>query len=327
VDVRRAHLEELPPLALRPLRDLDLDAPAGPQHSPRITSASGVVRRGDVVYVIGDEMPQLGVFHLSDPGPGRLVRALPERTEGEGHGGGGKPDLEALTVLPPFHGAPFGALLGLGSGSEPGRDRGFAWPLAADGELVGAPRTIDLSRLYARLAERIHHLNVEGAAVMRGRVWLFNRGNDPQARNAVAELDLERVIDAVTGDGALDPGDLADVRRYELGTLDGVALAFSDATPLGNELVVFTASAEAPPDPGAGADGAIHGSVVGTLSPRGEVHRLRTVDRRWKVEGLHASIDTGVMDLLFVCDQDDPATASPLLSAAMPLDAAFDGAD
>jgi hypothetical protein len=30
------------------------------------------------------------------------------------------------------------------------------------------------------------------------------------------------------------------------------------------------------------------------------------------------------MDFLFVCDQDDPDTPSPLLSAAMPIDATID---
>jgi len=50
------------------------------------------------------------------------------------------------------------------------------------------------------------------------------------------------------------------------------------------------------------------------------VQRLRTIDRRYKVEGVHATIDTGVMDFLFVCDQDDPEQPSPLLSAAMPVD-------
>jgi hypothetical protein len=54
------------------------------------------------------------------------------------------------------------------------------------------------------------------------------------------------------------------------------------------------------------------------------VQRLRTIDRRFKVEGIHASIDTGVMDFLFVCDQDDPDTASPLLSASMPLEGSFE---
>ena len=57
------------------------------------------------------------------------------------------------------------------------------------------------------------------------------------------------------------------------------------------------------------------------------MQRLRTIDRRYKVEGVHATIDTGVMDFLFVCDQDDPETPSPLLSAAMPVDGALERDD
>jgi hypothetical protein len=60
--------------------------------------------------------------------------------------------------------------------------------------------------------------------------------------------------------------------------------------------------------------------VVGTLDLDGAVRRLRTIDRRWKVEGVHAAIDTGVLDFTFVCDQDDPDTPSPLLSATMPVE-------
>ncbi len=109
------------------------------------------------------------------------------------------------------------------------------------------------------------------------------------------------------------------MRAYDLGTLDGVPLTFSDATPVAQELLVFTASAEA-------EDHGIRGSVVGTLGRSGEVQRLRTIDRRYKVEGVHATVDTGVMDFLFVCDQDDPGTPSPLLSAAKPADAALERA-
>jgi len=35
-------------------------------------------------------------------------------------------------------------------------------------------------------------------------------------------------------------------------------------------------------------------------------------------------IDTGVLDFTFVCDQDDPDEAAPLLSAAMPVDGRFE---
>ena len=48
------------------------------------------------------------------------------------------------------------------------------------------------------------------------------------------------------------------------------------------------------------------------------MHRLRQIDRRLKVEGVHASVDTGVIDFVFVCDQDSEDEPSPLLSATMP---------
>jgi hypothetical protein len=63
---------------------------------------------------------------------------------------------------------------------------------------------------------------------------------------------------------------------------------------------------------------------VGTFGEAGAVRRLRTIDPRWKVEGVHATIDTGVIDFLFVCDQDDPDSPSPLLSATMPIEHELD---
>ena len=71
-------------------------------------------------------------------------------------------------------------------------------------------------------------------------------------------------------------------------------------------------------------DGAVRGSVVGTIDAEGVVHRLREIDRRWKVEGVHAQVDTGVIDFAFVCDQDDDAIPSPLLTATMPIEPGFE---
>ena len=64
--------------------------------------------------------------------------------------------------------------------------------------------------------------------------------------------------------------------------------------------------------------------MVGTLGLDGSVQRMRTIDRRWKVEGVHATIDAGVLDFMFVCDQDDPAEPGPLLSATMPMKGTFE---
>lgn len=312
-----ADLEDLPPLEVRALRELDLDEPSAPGRHAHLSAASGVVRRGDFVYAIGDDELSLGVFHLSDPDPGCLRRVLEgelptDEKERKAH----KADLEALTLLPPFGGHPFGALLGLGSGSGGRRDRGFVWALGPDGALVDDPRELDLEPLYTLLRRDIPELNIEGASVIEERLWLLQRGNTEEGLNLVAELSLAAVMESLQRDLRIEPHELEEVRAYDLGELDGVPLTFSDATPLGRDMLVFTASAE--------GDGGIHGSVVGTLDAGGVVQRLRTIDRRFKVEGVHASIDTGVVDFLFVCDQDDPETASPLLSAAMPLDGHFE---
>jgi hypothetical protein len=308
------------------LRKLDLEAPPAPGRAAHISAASGVARRGDFVYVIGDDELGLGVFRLSREAPGALRPALrgelsPDHDERKKE----KPDLEALTLLPPFTGRPFGSLLGLGSGSNPQRERGFVWGLAADGSLEGNPIELDLSPLYERLRESAPELNIEGASALANRLWLFHRGNTEQGLNVVAEVPLGDFIRGVQADGRIECDEQVRTRAYELGQLDGVPLTFSDATPLADELVVFTASAEPGSDPH-GTDGEICGSVVGTIDGDGRVERLRTIDKRWKVEGVYAAIDARVIDFLFVCDQDDPDTASPLLSAAMPIESHFETA-
>ena len=324
MDHRSATPEELPPLLLSVLRELDLEEPPAPGRAAHISAASGVARRGDYVYVIGDDELGLGVFRLSKEAPGALRPALRgELSADDAERKRDKPDLEALTLLPPANRRPFGSLLGLGSGSKPHRQRGFVWGLAADGALDGEPIEIDLSPLYQRLRESAPELNVEGASVLDDRLWLFHRGNTEQGLNIVAEVPFAEFMDGVEGDGRIECGEDVPIRAYELGELDGVPLTFSDATPLADQLVVFTASAEPGSDPH-GTDGEIRGSVVGMIAADGRVERLRTIDRKWKVEGLYASIDARVIDFLFVCDQDDPDTASPLLSASMPIESRFE---
>jgi len=312
--------EGLPPLELRRLRDLDLAEPPGAGQPAHIASASGIAKRGNFVYVVGDDLLQVGVFELAGGGAGVMRRvfagALPE---GAGERKRQKPDLESLTTLPPVDGEPNGGLLGIGSGSNRDRDRGFYWSFAADGSLEGEPREIKLRPVYdAMRSELGGGINIEGAAVVGDRLWLFHRANEGDAPNTVAEFELGDLSQTLRDDLVVDSDELAAIRGYELGELDGVPLCFSDATTLTDRLVCFSASAE-----GSG-DGDIHGSVVGTISEDGFVQRLRAIDPRWKVEGVHATIDTGTIDFLFVCDQDDPDTPSPLLSATMPIERELD---
>ena len=246
MEEQTARPEDLPALELRTLRDLEVSRPDGSDRAPYIESASAVVRRGDFAYVVGDDELDLAVFTISSTEPGELRPALPgELSDDAGERQGEKPDLEALSILPPFEGAPYGAILGLGSGSDAdgGRDRGFSARLGADGSLAGDPEVIDLHPLYELLRGEVERLNVEGAAVLGDRFWLFHRGN-AGGRNVVAELALDEVMGSLTGDRSLEADELRAVRAYDLGALGGTPLCFSDATPLTDSEIAFTASAE-----------------------------------------------------------------------------------
>jgi hypothetical protein len=318
---RVARAEDLPPLELRHVRTLELAEPAARGACAHMAAASGVVRRAEYVYVVGDDLLFLGVFDASSDRPGRLRRVLPgELPSGRDELKAAKPDLEVLTVLPPFESHPHGALLGLGSGSTAQRDRGFAWALEADGSLDGEPLQLDLAPLYSLLRRHLDALNVEGAAVMGDELWLLQRGNSKQGENLVVALELAEVLASLLRDRTLAAAELLGMLAFDLGELEGAPLTFSDASPLNGDLLVFTASAE--DSASTDEDGAILGSVVGTIDRDGEVRRLRTIDRAHKVEGVHAVLDSGVVTMTFVCDQDDPDIPSPLLSATMPLDPA-----
>ena len=94
---------------------------------------------------------------------------------------------------------------------------------------------------------------------------------------------------------------------FDLGELEGSELTFSDADPRRGSARLHRVGRGFAP--GTYNDGAILGSVVGTIDRGGEVRRLRTIDRHHKVEGVHAALDTGVVTMTFVCDQDEPGDA------------------
>jgi len=156
-------------LATRELRPLTLTN-ATPGRPPHLSAGSGLIRRGDHIYVVGDDELDLAVFRRGDDGPGELVRLFEGALPLEGRErSSAKPDLEAVTVIPPFRFHPHGALLALGSGSKDSRERGFVWSLDEDGALRGLPRVIDVSPLYDFVRRHIEgRLNIERSRSRRG---------------------------------------------------------------------------------------------------------------------------------------------------------------
>ncbi len=299
------------------LRELTLEAPSAKGRPAHLSAASGLVRRGDFLYVIGDDELNLAVFSTFSEGPGTLVRLFEgDLSAEEGERQQRKPDLEALTTLPPFRRNPNGALLALGSGTGETRERGFVWSLDEAGALIGFPRVVDLSSLYAFLRGELSEMNIEGVAVSGDRLALFQRGNSAEGGNVVAYLSLEEVIDTLSSDFRIDASELLEVRTYELGQRDGVDLAFTDGDSLPDGSMVFTAAAEGHDD--TPEDGKQTGSAVGIIDPSGDIASLELLeDESIKLEGVDAILADRMVHMLLCSDADDPKVASPLFSATL----------
>jgi hypothetical protein len=263
-----------------------------------VSAASGLVVVGDRMYVVADDDLALAIYDLDGRRIDRvalLPGALPEDAKERKRL---KPDLEALALIAPDR------LVALGSGSKPNRMRGAAVTIGAQTPEV-AP--IDLAPLYRAIEGTVGRVNIEGAAVSRDRLVLLQR-REPHA----AIVDLARARDARVWDASL----LVDVRRIELGASGGIPLGFTDASPLPDGRIVFSAAAEDTDDPY--EDGPCLGSVVGVLDPRGAVLDLEPIDVAAKIEGVHAALaPDGSIDLVLVADADDPAIPSPLFRARM----------
>ena len=154
--------------------------------------------------------------------------------------------------------------------------------------------------------------NIEGAIVVGERLRLFNRAAG-QTPNASVDLPVA----ALHG---REPSALA-VQLFELGTLEGVRLGFTDVAAVPDGRSVFLAAAEDTPD--AIADGPVTGTVVGLVEPTAS-----GVGARWtrllgsdglpspyKVEGV--AIDRDLRGGWLLTDSDDPRVPAMLLRAEL----------
>ena len=294
-------------LDVRVLRTLTVPTPAGPGH---VSAASSLVRRGGRLFVVADDEHRLAEFEATGDQPGCWHRLfdgeLPDAHQARK---AAKPDLEALALLPPFAGFPQGALLALGSGSRPQRQRAV---LLAPGEM-GAPQPVDLAPLYAPLRARHPMLNIEGAFVGAGRFCLLQRGNASHRTNLLIRYDWPAVQAWLGGHGPAP--EVVDSMSYDLGELDGVPLGFTDAAALPDGGWVFCAAAEATDDNY--LDGACRGSAVGVVAPDGRLRSLQPLSLRCKAEGIAVAGLAGALQLLLVTDPDYRREAALLLAVTL----------
>jgi hypothetical protein len=278
-----------------------------------VRAASAVVPFGDGFLVAQDDATHAAWERERDVTPVRLfppIRGLDVFDEASGtkHL---KPDLEAACSVE-VDGSP--AVLLLGSGSSPARMRSV---VLRPGTGASGVVVTDLTPLYPFVADALgvpaDVLNMEGACRAGDAVRWYHRGL-PSAGMPSGSVDLDAAALVAAALGLGDPGrvPVGDVRSYDLGEVEGVGLAVTDAVALpGGEVLVSTAAEDSPTPRD---DGPVVGSALVRLSDAVAVDRVALPlleGEVCKVEGL-ALLDSsaGSALLLAVVDADDPAAPS-----------------
>ncbi|MDR7295111.1 hypothetical protein J2X16_000432 [Pelomonas aquatica] len=299
-------------LEVQVVRTLSVETDAAVGH---LSAASGLVQVGRRLFVVADDEHTLALFDVAGERPGRLHRLfdgeLPDKPKARK---AAKPDLEALAHLPPWPGCPYGALLAVGSGSRPQRQRAALLAFDEPGELQGAAREIDLSPLYAPLQARHEQLNIEGAFVTAGRFCLLQRGNQASPVNLLISHDWPAIQAWL--DGTAPAPQPVSSTPLDLGDIDGVPLCFTDGAALPDGGWVFCAAAEATED--SYLDGPCRGSAVGVVAADGRLLGVWPLSLRCKAEGIAMTVANGALQLLLVTDPDDRDAPALLLSASLP---------
>ena len=302
----QATLEELIPLAYengaRPEHDL-------PAH---VRAASAVRRLGRQLVIVQDDVNAVAIYDFEGstvipmmlpPGPGN--RRMFDDLIGNKHD---KLDLEALALLPDER------LVAFGSGATPAREKIV---VASRREPVSLRDASALYRsFHAEPAFSGSELNIEGAVVYGHELLLFQRGNGAiggaeQPVNAIGAMGLDGFVRWLDGHGPAPR--LSAVTPFDLGTIDGSALGFTDAAVTADGRIAILACAEDSPD--ALTDGPVLGCRFGYLHSSGE---LRVTDilesgrpTRLKLEGIESGPrEPHVFDV--VADRDMPLQPSLL---------------
>jgi hypothetical protein len=246
-----------------------------------------------------------------------------------------KYDLEACVTVPCGGG---NELIGFSSGSRRGREwilrvgdaglsadggKGHATAndLAADLEATFLEAALFYDSMRANTAFCGAGLNIEGALSLDDdRIMLFQRGNArPRdgllAVDATAEVSWAALCQHLADPQKVTPPVLENIRRFDLGQLDGVRLTFSDAESLGDGRILYSASAED------GDTDRIAGSVLGVIEADGGARWAELIDQdgspfEGKIEGLTRDI-RDPSKIHFVIDDDNEAVPSKIYEALL----------
>lgn len=302
---RRAQLD--PRLGVRVLasRRLHYDHPAE-RHDDRpahVRAASGLAVHGGRLVVVQDDASFLAVVTGDGVSAIKLPRGMHGRRRFEVALGNkyDKLDLESVIALGD-------ELWAFGSGSLPMRDKICR-------VRHGVVRVWDSAPFYDRIREAIGGaINLEGVAAVGDELWLFHRGNTSAADAGPAVIRTPTAALRAWIDAEAKLPAIVTVDGYDLGTIEGHRLGFTDAIADGDR-VLYLATAEDSPD--AVMDGRVVGSHVGVIAG-GEVRAAPLVvdGRPVKAEGLALDPERPSHGWI-VLDPDDPRTPTRLLEVEL----------
>ncbi|CAN5917371.1 hypothetical protein BH11MYX3_BH11MYX3_06380 [soil metagenome] len=286
-------------IASRALR-YDRPAEAIDDRPDHVRAASGLAMHGGRLVVIQDDASFFAVVTSAGVSAIKLPRGLEGRRRFEVAIGNklDKLDLESCVAIDD-------ELWAFGSGSLPIREKICRVRHAV-------PRVLDAAPLYGRLREALGSgVNLEGAARVGEQLWLLHRGNTGggDVGPAILKIALDPMRAWLDGRAALPPIDA--IEGFDLGSIEGHRLGFTDAVAHGGG-ILYLATAEAASN--AVDDGRVLGSHLGMIT--GEAIRaapLLGVDGApVKAEGL--ALDPARPGHGWVAlDPDDPDRPASLL--------------
>lgn len=255
-DAIRVQLDPALSVRVVGVRDLRYTDPAGAEEDrpAHVRAASGLAFSGGRLVVVQDDAAFVGTVANTEVSSIALPRGVGGRRRFEAGLGNkqDKLDLEACVAVDD-------EIWAIGSGSSDMRER-----IAVIGYTT---KIVDASALYRKIRDELGHaINLEGIAHAGEQVWLFHRGNTGATDRgpAVIKLDLAMFRSWLAGLGPTPA--IVDSIPYDLGTIDGQPLGFTDAVAVGPR-VYFLAAAEASAN--AIDDGPVLGSRLGVIAKDG----------------------------------------------------------
>lgn len=270
------------------------------------SSASGLVRIGGSLYVISDDT--LSLMQITQDGTGRSIPLLAGNLpEDEAERKAMKPDFESLFI--------FGdELVGMGSGSAPGRGLGFSFAQDQLGKKMRAlPHAFSLEALYTELHEQVPGLNIEGAIQIRDEVLLCQRGNSKSSFTGMIRLKADTFREGLNSE--VSPSALIGVHNLSRDLPTGYGFTDVAQDPRKPSSVWFLAVREETEN--AYDDGAFSGAMIGEFdipeSGAPALRQLAILEINMKPEGLwlEPSEEEGLTAFI-VTDSDSPTTPSLL---------------